>query len=132
MNNYQTTLLVIKPDCLQDRHVGEVLTRFEQKKFDIIEMKMITMSRREASLLYDPHKDKEFFNDLVEFMCSGSCIVVMLGAWEAVIKARSLIGADGQRPGTIRGDFATTVRANVVHTSDSEEAAQRELAIFFG
>lgn len=129
--DYQTTLLVIKPDCIKDKHVGEVLHRFERKGFDLVDLRMINMRKSQAAHLYQVHKDKPFFDVLCEFMATGSCIVVKLGRWNAVEVARALIGADGQLPGTIRGDFATTVRANVVHASDSIEAAVRELQLFF-
>lgn len=129
------TLVIIKPDAVRRRIVGQILERFERKGLCIEEMRMTTLTMEEASELYRQFVNEEFFNALVTFMCSGETVLLALSSVHdinVVQVVRTLVGpTNGIVPGSIRGDFATSYRRNVVHASDSRESAKRELALFF-
>jgi nucleoside-diphosphate kinase len=131
----QQTLILVKPDGVKRKLVGEVIGRIERKNFEVREMKLMTVSRDLAEQHYGEHKDKPFFGDLVEFITSGP-LVAMRVEGDGVIKVmRNIMGATNPAeaaPGTIRGDLALTIDENVVHGSDSPESAERELGLFFG
>ena len=135
MPETQRTLIILKPDAVQRKLVGEIIRRFESKGFSIAEMKMMTISRQMAETHYAEHKERPFFGDLVSFITGGPVVVMALEGPEAIAVARKLMGktkfteAD---PGTIRGDYAHDLSANLVHGSDSPESAARELKLFFG
>ena len=131
---HERTLVILKPDCIQRGITGEILSRFEKKGLKFIAMKMIMISKEKAEYHYAEHKDKPFFNDLVEFIISSPCIVFVLEAENAIRIARKLAGAtkvEDASPGTIRGDCVIHIASNVVHTSDSPESAEREINNFF-
>jgi nucleoside-diphosphate kinase len=123
-----------KPDCVQRGLVGEVVSRFERKGFKLVGMKMMTISRELAMKHYDIHKEKPFFNDLVNFITSGP-VVAMAWEGESVISAgRALVGATNPLVaacGTIRGDYGVLTTFNLIHGSDGPETAMRELGLFF-
>lgn len=131
----EQTLILVKPDGVKRKLVGEVIGRIERKNFEVREMKLMTVSRDLAEQHYGEHKDKPFFGDLVEFITSGP-LVAMRVEGDGVIKVmRNIMGATNPAeaaPGTIRGDLALTIDENVVHGSDSPESAERELGLFFG
>ncbi len=134
----EKTLILIKPDGVRRGLIGEVISRIENKGYAIDALRALSADRALLELLYGEHKDKSFYEPLVEFMMSGP-IVAMVATGERVIDGfRSLAGATDPTvaaPGTIRGDLArdqgTKVVQNIVHGSDSIESASREIGIFF-
>ena len=129
------TFFMIKPDGVQRNLVGEIISRVEAKGFYITKIKMMTISKELAEQHYGEHKDKPFFNDLVSFITSGPVVAMQVEGENVVLQIRNLMGATNpseSTPGSIRGDLATELDKNVVHGSDSDESAERELSLFFG
>ena len=129
------TFFMIKPDGVQRNLVGEIISRVEAKGFSITKIKMMTISKELAEQHYGEHKDKPFFNDLVSFITSGPVVAMQVEGENVVLQIRTLMGATNpseSTPGSIRGDLATELDKNVVHGSDSDESAERELELFFG
>ena len=129
------TFFMIKPDGVQRNLVGEIISRIEAKGFTITKIKMMTISNELAKEHYGEHKDKPFFNDLVSFITSGPVVAMQVEGENVVLQIRNLMGATNpseSTPGSIRGDLATELDKNVVHGSDSDESAERELELFFG
>lgn len=130
----EKTLVLVKPDGVKRGLIGEVLSRFERKGLKIRALKMIWMTRSQAEEFYSIHRDKPFYNDLVEFITSGPIVAMVLEGDEAISVVRLMIGAtDGRKaaPGTIRGDFALSIQNNIVHASDSPESFEREFKVVF-
>ncbi len=130
----ERTLVLIKPDGVQQHHVGEVLSRIERKGFRIVALQMRMMTDDIAAKHYAEHVGKDFYPQLVDFMKSGPIVALVIEGDGAVAEWRAMMGPTNPvdaAPGTIRGDFATNTRANVTHGSDSLQSAQREIAIFF-
>jgi nucleoside diphosphate kinase len=130
----QRTLSIIKPDAVKKNVVGKIIDRFESNGLKIAAAKKIQLSKCDAKAFYAVHKDRPFFNDLVEFMISGPVVVMVLEGENAVAKNRELMGATNPKeaaPGTIRADFADSIDANAVHGSDSLENAVNEINFFF-
>ncbi len=130
----QQTLILLKPDAVQRRLAGELLSRFERKGLRIAGMKLVQCSRELAEKHYAVHKGKPFYESLLSFLTSGPTVAVALEGREAVAVGRSLMGlTDGAKapPGTIRGDYAISVQNNLVHGSDSPENAATEIALWF-
>lgn len=128
------TLSIIKPDAVAKSVIGQIYTRFEQAGLKIVAAKMTQLSRQDAEGFYAVHKDRPFFNALVEFMISGPVMIQALKGENAIAKHRELMGATNPKeaaPGTIRADFADSIDANAVHGSDSSETATQEIAYFF-
>ena len=128
------TFAIIKPDAVKNRHTGNIYDRIQKHNFKIIGAKLLRMSHEEAEGFYRIHKEKPFFNDLIEFMTSGPCMVLALEKENAVESWRRAIGPTNPQEaeeGTIRKDFASNVQENAVHGSDSNENAQKEIAFFF-
>lgn len=131
----QTTLIILKPDCVQRGLMGQVLARFERKGLKVVAAKFVQVTEAIARQHYAEHVDKPFFPSLLSFITSTPVLVFAVQGPEAVAVCRTIIGAtDGKAadPGTIRGDFGISKSTNLVHGSDSPESAQRELAIWFG
>ena len=130
----QRTLSIIKPDAVAKNVIGEIISRFEKNNLKVVAAKLTTLSASDAGGFYAEHKDKPFYNDLIEFMTSGPVFIQVLEGEDAIGKNRELMGnTDPSKadPGTIRADFAKTIDANAVHGSDSEKSAGREIAFFF-
>ncbi|WP_459814062.1 nucleoside-diphosphate kinase [Campylobacter concisus] len=130
----QRTLSIIKPDAVKKNVVGKIIDRFESNGLRIAAAKKIQLSKCDAKAFYAVHKDRPFFNDLVDFMISGPVVVMVLEGENAVAKNRELMGATNPKeaaPGTIRADFADSIDANAVHGSDSLENAVNEINFFF-
>ena len=130
----EITLSIIKPDAVAKNVIGQIYSRFEKAGLKIVAAKMMQMTRSQAEGFYAVHKERPFFNDLVEFMISGPVMIQALSGDNAVIKNRDLMGATNPKeaaPGTIRADFADSIDANAVHGSDSTENAAKEVAFFF-
>ena len=129
------TFFMIKPDGVQRNLVGEIISRVEAKGFSITKIKMMTISKDLAEKHYEEHKDKPFFSDLVSFIISGPVVAMQVEGENVVVQIRNLMGATNpseSTPGSIRGDLATELDKNVVHGSDSDKSAERELSLFFG
>ena len=130
----QRTLAICKPDCLIRNQTGQVLARVETGGFRVIALKMIRLTRTQASRFYEIHREKPFFSELIAFMTEGPVVVAVLEKSDAVESWRVLMGATNPAqaaPGTIRRDLAESMSRNVVHGSDSPENAVREIAFFF-
>lgn len=130
----ERTLSIIKPDAVAKNVVGKIYSRFEENGLKVIAAKMKHLSRVEAEGFYAIHRDRPFFNDLVNFMCSGPVIIQVLEGVNAVEVHRNLMGATDPKKasiGTIRADFADSIDENAVHGSDSLENAKNEIAYFF-
>ena len=128
------TFFMIKPDGVKRNLIGEVISRVQIKGFEITKIKMMIISPALAEEHYGEHKDKPFFNDLVEFITSGPVVAMQVEGENVVMQIRNLMGATNPSdatPGSIRGDLATELDKNVVHGSDSDESAERELNLFF-
>ena len=128
------TLVLCKPDAVERRLVGEIISRFERKGLRIAEMRMMAIDEDLAGRHYAEHVDKPFFKDLVTFITRGPVVAMIVEGPEAPAVVRTLMGATNPRqaaPGTIRGDLAVELTENLVHGSDSPESAARELALFF-
>ena len=128
------TFFMIKPDGVKRNIIGDVVNRVEKKDFVITKMKMMQISTELAEKHYAEHSEKPFFNDLVNFITSGPVVAMEVEGENAVLAIRELMGATNPAdadPGTISGDLASKLEENVVHGSDSEESADRELALFF-
>lgn len=130
----QRTLIILKPDCVQRRLVGEVLRRFETKGLLIAALKFMKVDRALAERHYAEHKGKPFFEGLLGFITGGPVVVGVLEGPEAIAVVRNLLGKTSgieAAPGTIRGDFSISKQNNLVHGSDSAESAEREIALWF-
>lgn len=131
--SYQHEFIMLKPGIKTRRIVGQIIQRFEQKGLDLKAIKLLTPAKLQLERLYQEHRGKEFYASLIKYM-SSEVLVMVWGGESAVRVARTLIGATNPleaAPGTIRGDFALSMPENVVHASDSEKSAQREIKIFF-
>jgi len=130
----ERTLSIIKPDAVAKNVVGQIISRFENAGLKIVAARMTQLSRQQAEGFYAVHRERPFFNDLVEFMVSGPVFVQVLEGEGAIAKNRDLMGATDPKKadaGTIRADFADSIDANAVHGSDSPETAAQEIAYFF-
>lgn len=136
----QQSYVMCKPDAVRRGLVGEIISRFERKGLTIARAEMRTIDRETASRHYAEHEGKPFFEDLLAFITSGPSMLMVIegpddGGDDVFAMCRTLMGTTNPAtaaPGTIRGDFGTLVTENLVHGSDSEESAAREIGIFFG
>ncbi len=132
MNN--KTLAIIKPDAVRDNYIGEIISMITKAGFKIKAMKMIQLTTEAAKAFYEVHKERPFYNELVDFMTSGPCIPIALEKENAVDDYRKLIGATDPAEaanGTVRKLYAKSKSFNAVHGSDSNENAEIEIAFFF-
>lgn len=130
----ERTLSIIKPDAVAKNVIGQIVSRFEAAKLKVIAAKLVQLSRGEAEQFYAVHKERPFFNDLVNFMVSGPVFIQVLEGENAIATNRDLMGATDPKKaeaGTIRADFADSIDANAVHGSDAPETAAAEVAFFF-
>ena len=130
----ERTLSIIKPDAVAKNVIGEIYSRFEKAGLRIIAAKMIHLSRAQAEAFYAVHRERPFYNDLVEFMISGPVIAQVLEGENAVSRHRDLMGATNPAEadaGTIRADFADSIDENAVHGSDAADTARQEISFFF-
>ena len=131
----ERTLSIIKPDGVEKNVIGEIYKRFEDSGLTIIEAKMLHLTREQAEGFYAVHKERPFFNDLVDYMISGPVMVQVLEGENAIVRNRELMGATNPAEadeGTIRKDFATSIEKNTVHGSDGPDTAKEEISFFFG
>lgn len=130
----QQTLILLKPDAVQRRLVGEIIARFERKGLRLVALKLLKPGREIAEKHYAVHKGKPFYESLLTFLTSGPTVAMVWEGREAINTCRALMGlTDGAKspPGTIRGDFGLSVQNNLVHGSDSPENAAAEIALWF-
>lgn len=135
LKDLQRTLVLIKPDAVHRGLVGEILNRFERRGMSLVAMKLMMMDEKIAAKHYEAHVGKPFYEPLVEYMTSGPIVALVLEGVNAIPVVRKMMGATvpaDADPGTIRGDYSQRVDCNIVHGSDSVEAAAREVSIFFG
>jgi nucleoside-diphosphate kinase len=130
----ERTFSIIKPNAVEKNVVGEIITRFESKGLRVGAARFTRLSREKAEGFYIEHKDRPFFQSLIQFMTSGPVLLMCLEGENAVLANREIMGATDPAkaaPGTLRKDFADSIEANAVHGSDSAKSAERELAYFF-
>ena len=130
----QKTLVLLKPDCVERRLIGEIIRRFENKGLNVIAMKMLRVTPELSKQHYAEHVSKSFYPNLETFITSSPIVALALEGLEAIRVIRDMLGATNglkAAPGTIRGDFSSSRQMNLVHASDSEESAVRELALYF-
>jgi len=130
----ERTLVFLKPDAVRRALVGEVLRRFEQRGFCIVGLKMMQLTEEFARRHYGAHRGKAFYEPLIRYVVSGPTVAMVLEGKNAVSVVRMMMGETfgcDSPPGTIRGDFALSHRFNLIHGSDSPEAAQQEIGAFF-
>ncbi len=130
----QQTLILLKPDAVQRRLIGDITARFERKGLRLAGLKLVQATRDLAEKHYAVHKGKPFYDSLLSFLTSGPTVAMVWEGREAVVVGRNLIGlTDGAKavPGSIRGDLALSVQNNLVHGSDSGENAALEIALWF-
>lgn len=130
----ERTLILLKPDAVQRGLTGQILSRFEQKGLKIVAMKLMQITPELAATHYEAHKERKFYPGLVKFMTSSPVVALALEGIDAIKICRTLMGATfgaDAAPGTIRGDYGVSRSYNLVHGSDSPEAAARELGLFF-
>ena len=131
----EQTLSIIKPDGVQKNLIGEIYSRFEKAGLQVVAARMMHLTKEQAQGFYAVHKERPFFNDLVNYMTSGPVMVQALSGEDAITKNRDIMGATNPadaEPGTIRADFAASIEENVVHGSDAAETAAVEIVFFFG
>lgn len=130
----ETTFVIIKPNAMKKNAIGAIMDKFEKNHFRVIGAKLIQISEAQCKEFYVEHKERPFFNDLVEFMTSSPVFLMALSCENAVKKARDIMGATNPEEaadGTVRKIWGDNVGENAIHGSDSLESAQRELALFF-
>lgn len=130
----ERTFVMIKPDGVARRFIGECIRRFEQRGLKLIAIKMQILTREKAEEHYKEHQGKDFFDSLVSFICSGPTVQMVWEGEDAINQVRSMIGNTNplkSAPGTIRGDFALITQMNIVHASDSPASADREISLYF-
>ena len=130
----EKTLSIINPDGVKKKIIGSILNRFEISGLEIVNIKLIKLTKDQASSFYEMHKGKPFFENLVDFMTSGPCIPFVVEGVDSIKSVREMMGStnpDEAASGTIRSDFADSIDSNIIHGSDSKESADREIAFFF-
>ena len=130
----ERTLIILKPDSLQRGLAGRIITRFEEKGFQFAALKLMRVSRELAEKHYAVHKEKPFYPRLIEYITSSPVVVAVLQGNNAIAVSRKMMGAtfgSKAEPGTIRGDFGMSNSFNLIHGSDSPEAAQFEIGLYF-
>lgn len=132
--NVEETLILIKPDAFKRKLTGAILQRFEEKGFDIKQLKTFNFDVDKAREFYSVHKNKPFFDELVSFICSGTVVACILKGNNAISTVRIMIGLTKSfdaAPGTIRGDYGLGITDNIIHASDSHESFIKESLVIF-
>ncbi|MBH8582310.1 nucleoside-diphosphate kinase [Thermoactinomyces sp. CICC 10735] len=130
----EKTFIMVKPDGVQRGLIGEIVSRFERKGYQLVGAKLMTVSHELAEQHYIEHKEKPFFGELVDFITSGPVFAMVWQGNGIIAAARQMMGKTNPSealPGTIRGDYGVNVAMNIVHGSDSPESAEREIALWF-
>ncbi len=130
----ERSFVMLKPDAVLRRLMGKVMTRFEERGLNIVAVKMMEIPQDLAKEHYGEHKEKPFFNDLINYITSGPVLAMVIEGDECVTLIRKMVGETNPKEspiGTIRGDYAIDLGRNVIHASDSSESAKREISLFF-
>ena len=130
----ERTFILLKPDCVQRRLMGQVITRMEAKGLNFVAMKMLRITPELAKQHYEEHVEKDWYPALERFITGGPVVAAVVEGLEAIRVVREMLGATSglqAAPGTIRGDFSSSQQMNLVHGADSTKAAQREIALYF-
>ena len=130
----ERTLIILKPDAVQRGLAGEIFTRFEKKGLQVVGLKLMRIGQQLAETHYAPHKERPFYPGLVKFMTSSPVVAIALAGKDVIAISRKMMGAtfgSKAEPGTIRGDFGVSNSFNLIHGSDSPEAAAKEIGLFF-
>jgi len=130
----EQTLFIVKPDGVERKLVGDIISRFEHRGFKILKLKMFTFTKQMAEEFYSAHNTKPFFGELVSFITSGSVVAAIIEGNNAIATTRVMIGSTKSfdaAPGTIRGDFGLGISDNIIHASDSKESFEKEIAVVF-
>jgi nucleoside-diphosphate kinase len=130
----ERTLVIIKPDGAKRKLVGKIIQMIEEKGYTIEEIKMEKISNHQLSIHYGEHINKPFFPDLLDYMSSGKCIIMIVSGENSIQGIRKLMGSTDPleaEPGSIRGRYANNKTQNLIHGSDSKESASNEIKIFF-
>lgn len=130
----ERTFLMVKPDGVERGLIGEIVSRFERKGFQLVACKLITVSQQQAEFHYEEHKGKSFYGELINFITSGPVFAMVWEGDQVIALSRTMIGKTNTleaQPGTIRGDFAVHTGLNIIHGSDSPESAAREIGNYF-
>ncbi len=130
----EQTLVILKPNAVQRELIGQLISKFERRGMKITAMKLTRIPLKTAEQHYEEHRGKEFYKDLISFITSGPSVIMILESMDAVDIVRSMVGATNPAeavPGSIRGDYATSPGHNMIHASDSCEAAEREIELLF-
>jgi nucleoside-diphosphate kinase len=134
VRDIEQTLILLKPDAVMKGVCGQIIERFEKRGFKIVALKMLFLTKEQAEIHYQEHKEKPFFQELVTFIISGPLIAMVISGENAIKASRNMMGSTNPldaTTGTIRGDFALNVRSNMVHGSDSLVSAEKEIKHFF-
>jgi nucleoside-diphosphate kinase len=134
VTDQESTLIVVKPDGVKRKLVGEILSRFEKKGFIIKELKSFKFDNQKAEEFYSVHSDKPFFNELVNFIASNMVVACIIEGYNAINTTRLMIGSTRSfdaAPGTVRGDFGLGLTENIIHASDSAESFIKESRVIF-
>ena len=132
--NTQRSFVMLKPDVLQRRIVGDIISRFEKKGLNLVGLKMLTIPQSLAQSHYGEHSGKDFFQSLISYITAGPVVAMVFEGESAVPVIRKLCGptrVEEAPPGTIRGDYTMHTAKNIVHASDSPESAEKEVNLFF-
>jgi nucleoside-diphosphate kinase len=130
----EQTLFIVKPDGVERKIAGKIISRFEKKGFNIVKLKMFTFTKQMAEEFYFVHQSKPFFGELVSFITSGRVVAAVIEGNNAIATTRLMIGSTKSfeaAPGTIRGDFGLGISDNIIHASDSKESFEKEVAVIF-
>ena len=130
----ERTLVLLKPDCVQRRLMGRILTRFEEKGLNVIALKMLRVTPELSKQHYAEHVSKPFYPGLEQFITAAPVVAMIVEGLDAIRVVREMLGATNglkATPGTIRGDFSSSRQMNLVHASDGPEAAAREMQLYF-
>ena len=130
----EQSLIIVKPDGVERKIIGQILTRFENKGFKIVKMKMFTFTKEMAEEFYSAHKSKPFFGELVSFITSDRVVAAVIEGNNTIATTRLMVGSTKSfeaPPGSIRGDFGLGLTDNIIHASDSKESFEKEVAVVF-
>jgi len=130
----EQSLFIVKPDGVERKIVGQILSRFENKGFKIVKLRMFTFTKEMAEEFYSDHKSKPFFGELVSFITSGRVVAAVIEGNNAIATTRLMIGSTKSfeaSPGSIRGDFGLGFTDNIIHASDSKESFEKEVSVVF-
>ena len=130
----EQSLFIVKPDGVERKIVGQIISRFENKGFRISKLKMLTFTKEMAEEFYSAHKSKPFFGELVSFITSGRVVAAVIEGNNAIATTRLMVGSTKSfeaQPGSIRGDFGLGLTDNIIHASDSKESFEKEVSVVF-